>query len=302
MPDEAPPDWSTLDRLFAGDPYASPHTKQIGRRRLYRRIARRKLKAYRRTARSLVAPVARNRERVSTIYDDQYAPSNDEFVRSRAKRRDAFLLNRRAVWGNGWYSIEFRESMIEQIVALTGARRVLEVGSGRGVNLALLALRRPDLVLEGIELTAAGVARSRELQERLPSELLALYGLEQLSAEQRAAVDRLRFVEADATAMPYDDDAFDLAFTYLVLEQIPDRYPAVVREMARVSSGYCAFVEPFGDANGRLGRAQLRGLDYFRASSDEMRRYGLEPVHFTTAFPQKVHFGTGLLVAKVRSP
>ena len=98
--------------------------------------------------------------------------------------------------------------------------------------------------------------------------------------------------------MPFEDGSFDLAFTYLVLEQIPHLYPQVVAEMARVSRRFCAFVEPFSDANGPLGRAQLRSLDYFRARTDEFRRYGLEPVHFTTAIPQKVHFRTGLLVAE----
>ena len=56
-----------------------------------------------------------------------------------------------------------------------------------------------------------------------------------LADEQRAALDRLEFVQADATSMPFEDGSFDLAFTYLVLEQIPHLYPQVVAEMARVS-------------------------------------------------------------------
>jgi SAM-dependent methyltransferase len=291
------PDWRSLDSLFAGDPYASPHTKNIGRRRLYRRVARRKLKALRRTARGLVAPKQRDERRVTSIYEDQYAPTTSEFASSRAKRRDAFLLHRRPVWGNGWYSLAFRNELIEQVVSLSGAGSVLEVGAGRGVNLALLALRRPELELAGIELTRTGVERSGELATDPPAELLALAGLSSLDDDRRAALGRIRFEQGDATAMPFADDSFDLAFTYLVLEQIPDLYPQVVAEMARVSRRYCAFVEPFADANGPIGRAQLRGLDYFRARTCEFRAFGLEPVFFTTAFPQKVHFRTGLLVA-----
>ena len=297
---ERPPDWSSLGSLFAGDPWASPHTKNIGRRRLYRRVARRQLKALRRMGRSLLAPAARSTARVAGIYEDQYAPTNEEFVGSRAKRRDAFLLNGRPVWGNGWYSIAFRTELIERVVDLSGARSVLEVGSGRGVNLVLLALRRPQLELAGIELTETGVARSVELAAEPPAELLDLAGASEPGEAGRAALGRLAFTRGDATAMPYPDASFDLAFTYLVLEQIPSAYPQVVREMARVSRRYCAFVEPFADANGPLGRAQLRSLDYFRARTGEFRELGLEPVCFTTAIPQKVHFRTGLLVAEKR--
>lgn len=294
------PDWTSLETLFDRDPWASPHTKNIGRRRLYRRVARRKLKAFRRMVRSLLSPAERSAARVTEIYEDQYEPSNDEFLRSRGKRRDAFMLGGRPVWGNGWYSIEFRVELIERIVDLAGAHTVLEVGSGRGVNLALLALRRPGLELHGIELTETGVSRSVELAAGAPPELLAVAGSVGQAAEQATALAGLRFRQGDATSMPYDDDSFDLAFTYLVLEQIPDEYPRVVSEMARVSRRFCAFVEPFADANGPLGRAQLRSLDYFRARTAEFREYGLEPVFFTTAIPQKVHFRTGLLVAEKR--
>lgn len=292
------PDWESLETLFAGGPWVSPHTQNIGRRRLWPRIARRKLKALRRTARSLLSPAERSASRVTAIYDDQYAPSTAEFVRSRGKRRDAFLLGRRPVWGNGWYSIEFRVQIIERIVDLAGARSVLEVGAGRGVNLAMLALRRPSLELAGIELTATGVERSRELAASPPQELFALAGARAPGPGQLEAVRRIEFVQGDATGMPFEDGSFELAFTYLVLEQIPELYPQVVAEMARVSSRYCAFVEPFADANGPLGRAQLRSLDYFRARTADFRRHGLEPVYFTTAIPQKVHFRTGLLIAE----
>jgi protein-L-isoaspartate O-methyltransferase len=235
---------------------------------------------------------------VSRIYEEQYASSNEEFVRSREKRRDAFLLAGRPVWGNGWYSIEFRTQIIERVVDLTGAASVLEVGAGRGVNLVQLALARPALHLEGLELTETGVARSRALATRPPAELLRIAGASEPDPAQREALRRLRFTCGDATRMPYEDDSFDLALTYLVLEQIPEAYAQVVREMGRVSRRWCAFVEPFADANGALGQAQLRSLDYFRARTAEFRELGLEPVHFTTAIPQKVHFRTGLLVAE----
>jgi len=69
-----------------------------------------------------------------------------------------------------------------------------------------------------------------------------------------------------------------------------------------VTRRWCVFLEPFADANDDTGRAYLSSLDYFRAESGSFAQYGLEPVFFTTSIPQKAHFGTGLLVAKVGAP
>src|SRR2546422_10221119 len=99
--------------------------------------------------------------------------------------------------------------------------------------------------------------------------------------------------------MPFEDKAFDVSYTCLALEQMRTTVTEVVREMARVTSGYCVFLEPFAEANGLLGTAQLRALDYFHGAFDTVREFGLEPVHFTTAIPQKIRFKTGLLVARV---
>ena len=160
------PDWASLDKLFAGDRWASPHTKNIGRRRLYRRVLRRQFKALRRMIRKLLSPTPRDTERVTGIYDDQYAPSTEEFVRSRGKRRDAFLLGGRPVLGERVVLDEFRNQLIERVVDLAGAERVLEVGSGRGVNLVSLALTRPQLELNGIELTRGRRRSQRRARSR----------------------------------------------------------------------------------------------------------------------------------------
>jgi hypothetical protein len=69
--------------------------------------------------------------------------------------------------------------------------------------------------------------------------------------------------------------------------------------MRRTTRSYCAFLEPFAEANDRWERLYLRRLDYFRASYRSFADRGLEPIFFTTDFPQKAHFGTGLLLTRV---
>lgn len=268
------------------------------RRGIYRTAAKRYRSVARKIARGFFSGPERGGAFVSDVYERHYDQPLADYVQTRQQRRDVFRVGRRPVRANGWYTTAFHNEILTRLVDVAGAGRVLEVGSGRGENLVLLALRRPGLDLTGIELTAAGVAASRELASAVPPELSAAAGVTPGEAEE-AALGRIDFRQASAFELPFEDDAFDVAFTCLVLEQIPDEYPKALVEMRRVTRGYCAFLEPFADANGPVGRSYLRSVDYFRARTKEFEPFGLEPVYFTRKIPQKLHFGTGLLVARV---
>ena len=82
--------------------------------------------------------------------------------------------------------------------------RVLDVGSGLGGPARLIAAQR-ECEVTGIDLTPEFVEVAQRLTERT-----------ELS-------DRVRFVCADALAMPFDDGAFDAAITQHVAMNIADR-------------------------------------------------------------------------------
>jgi SAM-dependent methyltransferase len=235
---------------------------------------------------------------VADTYEEHYAQTNADYFETRRGRRGVYVVDGRPVYVTGWFAIGAHVELFDAIIGATGAQSVLEVGSGRGTNLALLALRRPENRHCGVELTAAGVERGRELVADPPHALAELAGLPKIDDDERRALRAVEFIRADATTLPFDDGEFDLSYTSLVLEQIPRSYPAVVREMARVTRRYCVFLEPFREANSRLGRDYLASLDYFRASFKEFGKYGLRPVHFSTMVPQKLHFGSAVLVAE----
>lgn len=89
--------------------------------------------------------------------------------------------------------------------------RVLEIGVGAGTD--FLQWVRAGAEATGVDLTAAGVALTRER--------LALEGLE---AQVR---------EADAETLPFADDSFDLVYSWGVLHHTPDTAGAL-REAVRV--------------------------------------------------------------------
>ena len=270
-----------------------------------RRVLDKELKRVRQIRRSeLLRTLPRRPKRtgevVSDVYEREYESSNEEFVAGRDKRRDTFSVDGVPVRVDGWFTFAYRLELLDRALERCGGQTVLEVGAGRGTLLALLALRQPEREFVGLELTAAGVARGEELTEDLPEELVRLSGVEAPPKDRDSALPHVSFVQGDATALPFEDDSFDVSFTCLALEQMPHLASTALREMARVTRRYCVFMEPFAEANGLLGMAQLRALDYFRGRYKRLRAFGLEPVYFTKAMPQKLRFDKGLVVARVR--
>jgi ubiquinone/menaquinone biosynthesis C-methylase UbiE len=98
-----------------------------------------------------------------------------------------------------------------------GRRRVLDIGCGTGALAIAAVTRWPSVEVDGVD--ASG-------------EMLRIAGRERAAIEGRAG-DRLRYRRADATALPYDDETFDVALTAFVLQLVPSRFQAL-REARRV--------------------------------------------------------------------
>lgn len=96
---------------------------------------------------------------------------------------------------------------------LEGGLRILDVGSGTGEITARLAELYPEASLIGVDLIEdhLGIARQRA----------AVFG------------GRVRFQTADAFALPFEDDSFDLVVCRHMLQAVP-RPEAAMAEMVRV--------------------------------------------------------------------
>jgi SAM-dependent methyltransferase len=236
---------------------------------------------------------------VSAEYEAQWGLTNAQYAAYLDNFKSFVFVRGRPHFVNGWFLFKHYMDVIGDIIDRLRVTSVLEVGAGRGKNLAVLALRRPKLSLTGIELTDNGVASSHSLRDDLPPQFLKVAGVAAFSAEARASVERIDFHQGDATQMPFPDRSFDASFTSLVLEQLPRDYPKALKEMRRVTRKYCIFNEAFHEANNWRGRAYLKRVDFFNARYRDFEKYGLKPVFFTTALPQKMTFRSGCLVTRV---
>ena len=120
---------------------------------------------------------------------------------------------------------EAQSRIVERHIRGLAARRVLEVGCGRGFNLRCLAGRNPGVTLAGIDLTPCHVRAAR------------------LAAWRRRNVDVRR---GDFHRLPYPDGSFDLVFSVEAICHAADVYE-VGEEVHRVlrPGGRFVTIEPW---------------------------------------------------------
>ena len=113
------------------------------------------------------------------------------------------------------------------------------------------------------------------------------------------AFKRVTFLKGSAAELPLPDNAVDLAFTVLALEQMERIRPKALSELARVARRHVSMIEPFRDVNrGVWDRLNVYRRDYFRGAIDELPRYGLTPELVVHDFPQEAFLKVCLVLAR----
>jgi ubiquinone/menaquinone biosynthesis C-methylase UbiE len=134
----------------------------------------------------------------------------------------------------------FLEERLYSRVDFSGARRIVELGSGVGAQTEILLERFPHLHIDGVDASEAQLERAR----------LHLAG--------PVAEGRVTLTQADARKLPFADNTFDGAFLCWILEHVPNPID-VLRETGRVLAPgarlYCTevlnatlFLEPYSPA------------------------------------------------------
>jgi SAM-dependent methyltransferase len=115
--------------------------------------------------------------------------------------------------------------MVERQVRATGARRVLEIGCGRGFNLLQLGRRNPGVAFTGVDLTPWHVRAGRLLAWRQPN---------------------VEIHEGDFHELRLPDGHFDLVFSVEAVCHAEDVY-RVMREVRRLlrPAGRFVSIEPW---------------------------------------------------------
>ena len=247
--------------------------------------------------RRLLRPAAE--KRVRDAYEKRWTPEGAlaRFTR-RPDNHGPIVWGDRRYFAYGIWIKRVHLLFLMRLIEKLQPTHVLEVGSGMGLNLCILAARFPNIRFTGIELTAAGdeVARAFRAMPKLPEQFRRFSPLPLLDEE---AHQRIELHQGSAVRLPFKKDSFDLVYSIQALEQMESIRDQVLKHIANVCSGHVAMFEPFAEWNKnpmRRGRISSRG--YFAASFADLRRYGFEPVFTSGDMPTKLAYGVGLVVAR----
>ncbi|OBU55567.1 class I SAM-dependent methyltransferase [Stenotrophomonas maltophilia] len=152
------------------------------------------------------------------------------------------------------------ESSIFGQIDYSGARRLLEVGSGVGAQTEILLRRFPELHVTGVDLSETQLATARENLARTPW-----------------CSDRYTLQQADAGELPFEARSFDSAFLCWVLEHVPS--PArVLSEVRRVlAPGSPVYITEVMNASFLLDPYSPHIWRYWMAFNDFQYDHGGDP-------------------------
>jgi SAM-dependent methyltransferase len=271
-----------------------------------KKVARRKQKLVKRTARRLLTPwrteSLRDRATVLGEYEKAWRSIDYDAYGLAAARRDhtPWEWRGRRMFASDVGATRFRQLLLIRFIERLRPGRVLEVGCGNGINLILLAGRFPEIAFTGIELTEAGHRAARSLQEErdLPQ---SLRDYAPLPLADPTAFRRIRFCQGNATSLPFGDGEFDLVITVLALEQMERVRPQALREVARVARRHTLMIEPFREVNSAFWpRLNVLRHNYFTGRIAELSGYGLSPVLALSDFPQESFLKVCAVVSEKR--
>ena len=189
--------------------------------------------------------------------------------------------------------------LLARLLRELSPQSVLEVGSGNGFNLLLLAQQFPRITFTGIELTAGGVAAARAASNEacLPA-IVSQFAAG--PSVDKSAHGKIHLCQASAAALPFASKSFDAVFTILALEQMEEVREQALTEISRVARRHVLMIEPFRDWNATGHRRDyIVANDYFSAWLSDLPKFGLEPGFTLSDIPNKLNFRVGLVVADV---
>lgn len=175
---------------------------------------------------------------------------------------------------------------------------VLEVGSGYGINLFVLAGYFPEIHFSGVELTRHGVLAAQKIgrMSSMPKEII---DFAQDHILDTAAHRRVNFSQGSAMQLPFPDNSFDVLYTVLALEAMEEIRHLALRELSRVARKYVIMIEPFLDFNdGGIRYYYHTSHQYFRGKIDELKQDGLDPLVVYSDIPHKIRLWPALVIAK----
>lgn len=160
--------------------------------------------------------------------------------------------------------------LLSDIIEKYEIKKVLEIGSGAGLNLVYLASKFKEVDFTGIEATSSGVNVSSGFIANPPSELTY--------DGKNEKINNLKVLKASIininTFEGLLENKYDLVFSCAVLEQLYNHIDVAFDNIFKINSAYYLFFEEWLDGNTNVNNYKtLVDSDYFRLPWSYVNKY-----------------------------
>lgn len=252
----------------------------------YIKIFYKKLKFFIRSFGSKISPEIKEK-----LYDEAWQSEINNFKIwfDKENKTQLFSYKNKMFIASGGLTQRIWQYYLYKFLKKTNPSKVLEIGSGNGINLCLISLYFKNLSFTGIDISANGIENSIKLQN---SNLDDSFFLGWPIAIKTKNPGKISFEKCNASKLEFTNGEFDFVYSILALEQMDDIKEEVIREMLRVSNKYVMFIEPFKEYNSSiLKHFHHRGSKYFSYNLKNLEKFNLRILDVLEDHPNKVTLG-----------
>ena len=247
------------------------------------------------------APIERKQQFVYDLYSDGWKDLNDCRKGGRLSLVDGRWTKVSRMELDTLFVSEHYKRIKQALHDKTDEKiKVLEVGAGYGKVTFPLSSLFPQAEFFAIEYTHSGPQTAKKYKSQYR------HSIKQVASRIGVYHDKNSLVESfesgDAKSLQFTDKFFDLSYTNLVLEQIPNKedHIKLLQEMKRVTKRFCCFLEPWGEAQNFFTRTYLKRIDYFHESWKMLYEIGFKNVrYYATHFHHCPRFRIGYVIAEI---
>lgn len=205
------------------------------------------------------------------------------------------VFNKELFFASAGITKKIHHQLIIKEIESFKPKKVLEVGSGNGINLRILSSLFKDINFYGIDQSENGIKISNQLKnEKLIPELVKPFNY---NFDFENLPTNLVYSLGDAKALNFRENEIDFVYTILALEQMDDIKLKVLKELKRVAKKKIVLIEPFPELNrGVIKYLHHRSKQYFNLNHKSIIDQNWTIEKFITNVPTKVSLGYGMLV------
>lgn len=218
---------------------------------------------------------------------------NTSYFQTQHLYKDKLIVSRK--WVFNFYICY----LLSIICRKNNFKTIAEIGSGNGINVIILAFLNNNFNITGLELTESGMISSKNaINNNIVLKNIKKMG-QKLIKDEKIIKQNVNFYKKNIIENPFKKDQYDVIFSSLALEQIPDKTEKALNNMIYGAKSCIVLFEPFLEFNDFKKSRLIKNKGYMYKHFFELyeNQYDVKMYNFPLKF-NKVNFNAGITIIR----